>query len=356
MCRRIVPVVACILLASTARAQVPDVAMPRPRWLGLRDMLAKRDFAGLSRELEQAQAAFEKSVADEDRARDAFRAFDIPDPGLEATLNAWVSQSPKSWPPRAARAQYYEAMARAARGRLWGGVTSDDQFQRAAGFLGKAGEDCQSALRMNFRILVCQVLLVDIFKRAGAAEQSRNFATAALRNEAASFLIRQALMHALTPRWGGSHERMMDLARESQAHAARNPKMKRLNGYVSWDQGNMLVATESSEASIPLFTDALKSGDDPLFLADRGGAYYRMKRYQPAIPDLSRAIAMAPDGWSYSIVLPQHAPLYIGACFRGMGRPDAVMLSQIERAEEINRLDPEVVSWRKFLAENPRRQ
>ena len=344
-----------LLQAGSSLAQGPAPArIPTPAWLALREMLARRDFNGISSALAQAQAAFEKSVADEDKARDAFRAFDIPDPALEAVLTAWVGSSPKSWQAYAARAQYHEAMARAARGRLWSGMTSEQQFRRAATFLGKAGDDCRAGMRLKPRLLLCQVLLIDVAKRGGAAEEAAAFAAEALRAEPASFLIRQALMHALTPRWGGSHARMAELATKSQAHAARNPKMKRLQGYVAWDRGNGLVATERAAESITHFTEALRSGDDPLFLADRGGAYYRMKQYESAIPDLARALEVAPDGWSYSIVLHQHAPLYIGACLRMLGRPDAVMHGHLRQAEQINAFDDEVVGWRKFLAENPR--
>jgi tetratricopeptide (TPR) repeat protein len=340
---------ACVLLASWGEAAPPKATQPsRPRWLSLREALMRKDYQQLTTALEEAQQAFENSVLNEDWARDAFRAFNVADPSLEPLLSGWIAASPKSYVARAARGQYFEASARAARGRAWAADTTSAQMKGMSDYFEKATADCEAALKIRPRLLVCQVLLIDILKKGGPSGAAKVYATEALRAEPASFLIRQAYMHSLTPRWGGSYEEMTELARASQAYVTKNPRLKLLLGYVAWDRGNMLVPQGRPRESLPYFAEALKSGDDPLFLSDRGGAYYRLKQYEQAMADLTRALEVAADGWSYSIVMPHHALLYDGACLYYLGKQGDA-LSYLHRAEEVDSLDAEVVQWKQFL-------
>jgi tetratricopeptide (TPR) repeat protein len=325
-----------------------DVGFRRPAWLPLRESLRTGQYAALTNALEEAQRAFEASVLDEDRARSAFRAFAHPDAALEAPLSAWIAAAPRSWAARAARAFHYAAMGRAARGQNWAAETPDAQFKEMSAYFDRAVRDCRDALWMRPRLLACQILLIDVFKTGASTAAAEGFAREALRAEPRSFLVRQAYMHALTPRWGGSYARMERLARDSQRYVAVNPRMKQLMGYVAWDRGSLLVVDNRPAEAIPLFDEALAWGDDPHFRAERGGAYLRLKQYRLAQADLKKAVDVAPDGWSYGGVSLQKAIVYLASYFYQHGRPDGAQ-ALVRRAEEIDPLDPEVIEWREFL-------
>ncbi len=352
---RLVALWAVVWLCRSALAlAAPPLTSPDaspPSWTALRAALARRDFGLLERTLVAAQDAFERSVAHEDSLWAAYYGFAWPNPTFEPLLSEWVRSDPRSFSARAARAVHYDALGRASRGRAWASATSDAQISQMTEYLNMAAVDCLAALQARPRLLPCHILMLDVMKAGSAGPLAkRTYVTAALREDPGSYQIRRAYMHSLTPRWGGSHEEMAEFARSSQEHATSNPRLKLLLGYVAWDKGNMAVARGRPSESLPHFEEALRSGDDPLFLSDRGRAYYRLERWALAQADLAKALQLAPNGWSYGIVRLHEAFLYSGGALF-MLRREAEAAPFFRRAAEVDDSDPEVRRWLDYLAQ-----
>ncbi len=135
----------------------------------------------------------------------------------------WLDKAPNSAFAMVARAEYFREMAWTARGSKWGAETPKENLQRMSEFADKAIALYQSALKiepkmvqaysglLNIGMLDSQSqLMVDAFDRMQKIDPAcRSFA--------------MNMMSALTPRWGGSEEKMLAYAQDLSSRQAQRP-------------------------------------------------------------------------------------------------------------------------------------
>ena len=118
----------------------------------------------------------------------------------------------------------------------------------------------------------------------------------ALRLIPASFVIREELMEFRYPRWGGSHEEMVEFAQQSQALVKENPYMHWLLGFTDSDEGEMLGIHGEYDQSIATLTRAIqKGGDYSGFYLIRGESYVHSRSFEQGLKDFDRANELAPQ-------------------------------------------------------------
>ena len=98
------------------------------------------------------------------------------------------------------------------------------------------------------------------------------------------------------PRWGGSHEEMVEFAQQSQALVKENPYMRWLLGFTDSDEGEMLGIHGEYDQSIATLTRAIqKGGDYSGFYLIRGESYVHSSSFEQGLADFDRANELSPQ-------------------------------------------------------------
>jgi tetratricopeptide (TPR) repeat protein len=123
---------------------------------------------------------------------------------------------------------------------------------------------------------------------------AKEYLSLALELCPACFEVRRQYMVGLEPRWGGSYQEMQQFASQSQQMAGVNPQLRLLQGVPYYDQSNSACSDGRDTEAVELGTKALSYGEYWRFYYQRAMALRCSKRYQDALRDLDRAIALRP--------------------------------------------------------------
>src|SRR5438034_2573577 len=212
-----------------------------PDKLQILSLLEKRDFTALDRLLATLQENSEKDISKEVDVQLAFEAFATSRPELEPLLNEWITKRPKSYPAQLAAGEYFSHLGWEKRGSKWAEDTSEEQFKQMNAAFAQSIRYVGAALSLHPALIEGYAVLMNIEMARGESETEEKLTRQALERVPASFRIRRSHLAALLPRWGGSYEAMESFARESQAYATQNPKLKRVRGFMAWDLGRVAV-------------------------------------------------------------------------------------------------------------------
>jgi tetratricopeptide (TPR) repeat protein len=284
-----------LLLApvSAVRAVLPPdaTAVDPPE---IRAALGRREFDPLEARLLAARERWKADHASPERERlvEAFRELS---PQQAEALYAWNHERPRSAPARLALAAHYIGEAWRARGTRYARDTSSDQLARMRDYSIRAAGAAAEALALDPDWVDAHRLRMEAARlTSDRAGRARAFA-AALELAPDDYAARWEHARGLTPRWGGSYEALDAFVAESQTHAATNPRLVLLLGRSDADRGEVLSADESYEEAVALLDRALRHGEEPSALSDRGWTLHRLERHPEARTDLERAVALEPD-------------------------------------------------------------
>ncbi len=267
--------------------------------LKLRDLLEQKEFSALNKFLEQYQVSADSNISEERSLFTAYRAFEIKDKTYEALFNAWVKSTPNKYQPYLARAKYYYRLGWLSRGTKWASETKKEQMQEMLTYLNKAKEDIASALAINNQSMVPYSLLISITNTLGNEIETKAVLTKALKINPATYVVRASYLNSLTPRWGGSYEKMQSFVEQSQVYTKENPKIKLLGGDIYADAADMQAISGAYNTAEKLYTKALSFGEYHVRLYERGKNSFRQKNYQKSLNDLNRAIEIYPENAKY---------------------------------------------------------
>jgi tetratricopeptide (TPR) repeat protein len=263
--------------------------------LRLQQLLEARNFRELTELLTARQAAFERDPRLEGSLLDLFALFASKRPGFGPALDDWVRQAPNSWTSLAARGVYLAWRGWTARGTAFAGRTSSQQFATMGTLFNQANRDLTSALAAKPNI-VAYYELIRMAKADGELGIPVNeYLNRALELCPSCFELRRQYMVGLEPRWGGSYEEMEQFAKESQRMAGTNPQLRLLLGMPYADQGQSACAAGSYDEAVERQNLALSYGEYWNFFFGRAKALRCSHRYQEALLDLDRAIALRPS-------------------------------------------------------------
>lgn len=268
----------------------------------IRGLFESRKYREITDLLERYQASFEKDVRWEVAVQQALIVFAVSTPTYKVLLDEWVTALPKSWVPLLARAEYYDHLGWQARGGAWAKDTSDAQIRRMQDNLILSAKDAEEALKINPRLCFAYVDLMNINRSRGDQEVGILLLQNALKACPDSFSIRDAHMNLLLPRWGGSHEAMMQFALESAAAAGKNPRIKRLPGQVYWDMGRIAEGEGKTELAVDYYRKALTFGDSPKVIHSLAEAFLKARMPEKALEVIERVITIQPNiPYSYGL-------------------------------------------------------
>ena len=304
----------------------------------IRAELARREFDALEARLLAARERWkaDRSSPERERLVEAFRKLARPE--AEA-LYAWNHERLRSAPARLALAAHFIGEAWRVRGTHFVSETSSDQLARMRDYCVRSAGAADEALALDPDWIDAHRLRMEAARLTsdGAAE-GRAFA-AALALAPDDYAVRWEHARGLTPRWGGTYEALDAFVAESQAFAGSNPRLALLLGRSDADRGELLSAEKHYQEAMPFFDRALRHGEEPSVLSDRGWTLYRLARYPEARADLTRALSLDPGN-------PKHHSR-MAAVLTQLREFDAAVAAY----QEAERLDPGEPYYRKSRIE-----
>jgi hypothetical protein len=237
----------------------------------------------------------QSDIRNENQLYNAYEAFYQGSPVLQPVLRRWAEARPASAEARLAEAYFHYGRAVAGRGGQLARSTSELQFamMRHEIRLGYAAVD--SALMIAPQHLIGHFLRMNFLRLGGAdPETGGRMLREALSAQPTSFLVRDAVMTLLEPRWGGSFEMMAAFAESGREHMASNPKLAVLEGRVALEQARL--SSEHFANARALLDQAAVHGEDYFLALEYGDLYWRHGQDIKALEALERARAFIPQG------------------------------------------------------------
>ncbi len=201
-------------------------------------------FDTLNSELSADEEKAEGDPRFEMNAMVAFAAFDTPLPLIAERVKDWQKAQPDSYAAALARAVSLSATAVRWRGDAAAENVPDSNMDQMDQYYSAALKAENAALSINPNLGIAYALKIKA-ARMDAGDLAR-ISGEALKRVPASFAVREQIMYALRPRWGGSREAMQKFSDASQRYAAENPAMKFLKAWMyCWTRATTTPTTIS---------------------------------------------------------------------------------------------------------------
>jgi tetratricopeptide (TPR) repeat protein len=259
----------------------------------------KQLFEPLNLKLEEFQKAFEADYQSEDYVFDAFEAFKEANPAFEPIMQNWIKQFPNSYAPYIARAEYYCAFALKARGNRRILEKDQNEYKEMERYYSLALLDIDRSLKLNAQLDICYAMKIEI----GAALEKKELITNALAEASKyhpyGYRVKLKYVQTMTPRKGGSYEKMEGFIKSYEKMAVDNPKLKELYASIPAEKGSTFLFLGKYDQAVTMYSEALKYSRNHCYYADRGDAYVRLQKYKLAIADYDKALELSPKDPEY---------------------------------------------------------
>jgi tetratricopeptide (TPR) repeat protein len=269
----------------------PWEAVDKNAILGL---FENREFEELTRLLEAFQRNFERDFHYEYRVYRSFDIFYYLDAELAPLLDEWCQEFPGRFPPYYARAKYMLKMSHKSRGTRWAKDTSEEQFEKMQYYVEKSLADIDVALELEPDLVSAYCTLMRIASLSGDMKWCDELLERAIKVSPNNFIARMVFLNRAVPRWGGSYDRMVQVAEEARQYALQNPKLMLLAGYVFRDQGSLNFNKEQFKKALSLYDKALEFGDHQTFLHERARTRLYLGQFAEALEDIEKALYLDP--------------------------------------------------------------
>ena len=223
--------------------------------------LRDRKFQALDNQLNSYQKGFEQNVLEEGNLAIAFEAFSFSDTSLSSIQDEWVKSEPDSYPAHLARAKYLLALGLQVRGSGNGNTLSEQQISEMRRLYSESVKEAVAAIKSNPKASVAYASIIEAAKGVSDYKTLESVYAASLKNVPLSLSTRVAVITALRPRWGGSHEAMAKFAEEAQKYAAQNPRLESLKGFADQDKGDMAWNAGNLNQAVRYYNQASRRGE-----------------------------------------------------------------------------------------------
>lgn len=315
--------VALLSVALGAAAPPPIALDPLP----LRALLAERSFDAL-----EARFAAARRAQDSHEATALLLKFESLTSAEHVGLEEWVAARPASSSARLALA--YRELGRAweARGTGPGAGVGDSARRAMHARLERALALAAEVVEQDPRWLDARALQIYASQLRGDAELAQRAFEAALETDPSHYGVWIAHQRLFLRNWGGSYEAQEEIARAAQAHADRNPRLRRLLASADQDRARDLWRAGRHAEALAAYERAIAHADDGPSRADRAQLRAALGDGAGARDELERGLALDP----------YHAPLHAGLARRCMAERDfACMLDAAARAVALRPADAE---------------
>jgi tetratricopeptide (TPR) repeat protein len=288
-------IIPCLMVSAEQTAQVRS-NVDRSALLS---QFQQQLFTSLNSKLEEYQKAFDEDYQTEDDVFDAFEIFKKTNPAYEPILQNWIKESPSSFAPYVARAEYSCAYALQARGNKLTIEKDSKEYQEMSRYYSRALLDITAALKINAGLDVCYALKMEVGSGLENEEMITTSLLEASKNHPYAYRIRLKYLETLTPCKGGSYQMMEGFIVSCGNLAMHNPKIKELSAAVPAEKARIFYYLGKYDQAVKMYTEALQYSKYHAYYADRGDAYTRSQDYKRALADYERALELSPNDPEY---------------------------------------------------------
>ena len=256
-------------------------------------------YKSLNSKLEEYQSAYDQDYQEEDNVYDAFDVFSRVDTAFESLLVRWRKEYSEFYAPCIARAKYYCACAQEARGHKWAIDKEQKEYKDMERYYSLALLDINEALKKNVRLDICYAMMVEIGTATANEEMKSKALADALKNHLYAYKIRLKYLQTLTPRLGGSYDKMKTFIDGCSKYVAFNPKLKELSASIPADKGSVFSYLGKYGEAVKMYTEALSYSNYHYYYVCRGDAFIQLKDYAHALNDYNHALELSPNDPEY---------------------------------------------------------
>jgi len=329
---------AWIMLAPNALAaeSLPKITASRVKIL---ENLRMARFDTLDAELSSYEKKAEQDPRYEMNAIVAFGAFECGNSLIASGVDNWVKAHPDSYAALTAKATCYIFGAQR-RIEFWPSKPNEEE---AAKFLAEGARDATEAIKIDQDLAPAYALKIKAARLSRVEQDKARARDEALSIVPWSFAVREQIMYALLPKWGGSQSQMQQFADSSQYYEAQNPALQFLKAWVPLDQGDEFFEHSQLPQALDQYTQAVQAGGEYwTSYRRRARAYYAMHEWQKAVDDAAHSNALYPDNSenlrvlafaAYRLNNPEASILYLGDLLRfEMPDPETAQLLSSDQA------------------------
>ncbi|TQV86473.1 tetratricopeptide repeat protein [Aliikangiella coralliicola] len=267
--------------------------------LKIKRLFQRKDFNQINEVLEAYQNQAEVDITTENKLFSAYSAFELNSQTSQDIFSRWLVATPNRYQPYLARAAFYYYQGWKARGSKWAKDTKSSQFRSMNNYFSKAKSDIKKAIKLNPKIVVPYCYLIGMAKAQGSQHSADSALREALKISPATYIVRTHYMDTLLPRWGGSYTKMQAFWESAKPFAIKNKKISLLEGLPIYEAANIQMSKGNHQMAESLYDEALQFGDNERVYYKRGKNFYRMKNFEQALVDFSRAIELNSDEGEY---------------------------------------------------------
>lgn len=257
--------------------------------------LINGDFNYLENKLNTSQLGFEQKKLSPKELHNKYEDLSeldrlIENSIAEKRLNEWVSKFPNSYAAKLVRGNYFADMADIARGELSAAKTTEKQFSEMRKFHQLAITDLEESVKLTKLPLLSHMRLVSMSTTASNKVVKNENYLKALAISPSNMLLHEQMLYDLQPRWGGSHDAMLEYITRVSHKLESEKDQQILASVIKADEADGLLRLEKYAESYALYNEVLELTTPSLYLCSRAYIGYKLKK-EPAsiVKDLIKA-------------------------------------------------------------------
>jgi tetratricopeptide (TPR) repeat protein len=277
-----------------APEECPEIAAPNTR--ELKGLLEAGEYEALEARLAAYDRAYAANVLCEPYVWKAYQYLGLREDDWIAKLDRWVDARPESAAAHVVRADALRDAGYWARGRKLARDTPPENFRRMREYFARAESDLAAAAELAPVHMVGVGTGTSIARAGGGREAAEARFEAYLERDPLNYGVREYLISAFEPRWGGSYQAMERVAEEAQEYVDRNPRLRVLLGFHQADIALSAYWDKEYDAAIDHYSKALAFGDyGTAWARGRAKAYLKIEKYDLALDDIEYAKLARPQ-------------------------------------------------------------
>ncbi len=193
-------------------------------------------------------------------------------------LDSWVEDT-GSFSSYTFRGFWYSGMANYYRGIGWIDSVSEENILQMRKNHKLALADFQSALKIRANFSPIYERMIQIGQASGDEDLKLSALRTGLDENPNSYWIRSKYLNSLTPRWGGSFDKMQQFINEAIKKADSNPRIWSLRGAVFAEKAFTEQLKKNYNEASKLYAKALGLGDKGRWIRQLAYSYFMLNEY-----------------------------------------------------------------------------
>ncbi|HLX63795.1 MAG TPA: DUF4034 domain-containing protein [Planctomycetota bacterium] len=269
------------------KAMNASFKLPRPTMQEITDLVLKERFSEFEEKSKELEAQFARDPAYELPLYTLYGALDPSNEELSAKLDKWVAAHP-SYVSYTARGMYKVNRGYEIRGTDWASNTPREKMAQMSKLHFDARSDAIKAFTNKPAFPIAYIVEILALQSGGGTSGKKGMYERGIKNAPSSYYIRNAYLHSVLPRWGGSYALMDEATSNLKKECELNPQLWNLKSEAPIDKADCALRNSDYAGALSFCTLALSFGERAECLRLRGLLYLNEKNKNAALKDFLR--------------------------------------------------------------------